>query len=143
VERLRRRVGALTPQARAAVEAALRARAEHLRAARAIADLTPTEARTRRAEIAAELRRRLATGQIADPEERKQAHMAAAELERTRPDPSGSWRPGRGDRRSPARAADPRPRASGGRRGCGPSWEHVGLDPATPPCTGVPEPERG
>ena len=119
VELLRTRVGSLTPQARAAVEAALRARAEHLRAARidrAIAELTPAQARERMAEIAAELRRRLATGQIADPEERKQAHMAAAELERTRPDPSGSWRPGRGDRRSPARAADPRPRASGGRR---------------------------
>ena len=82
VELLRRRVGALTPQARAAVEAALRARAEHLRAARALADLTPAEAQTRRAEIAAELRRRLATGQIANPEERKRAHMVAADLER-------------------------------------------------------------
>jgi hypothetical protein len=83
-QRLRTRVGALTPQARAAVEEALRARAEHLRAARhahALAELTPTQAQTRRAEIAAELRRRLATGQIADPEERKQAHMVAAELE--------------------------------------------------------------
>jgi hypothetical protein len=84
-ERLRTRLGALTPQARAAVEAALRARAEHLRAARearAIAELTPTQVSTRSAEIAAEIRRRLATGQIADPEERKQAHMVAAELER-------------------------------------------------------------
>jgi hypothetical protein len=84
-ERLRTRLGALTPQARAAVEEALRARAEHLRAARearALAELTPTEAQTRRAELAAELRRRLATGQIADPEERKRAHMVAADLER-------------------------------------------------------------
>jgi hypothetical protein len=84
-ERLRTRLGALTPQARAAVEEALRARAEHLRAARearALAELTPTEAQTRRAELAAELRRRLATGQIANPEERKRAHMVAADLER-------------------------------------------------------------
>jgi hypothetical protein len=83
-ERLRTRVGALAPQARAAVEAALRARAEHLRAARlerAIAELTPAQAQTRKAEIAAELRRRLATGQIADPEERQRFHMAATELE--------------------------------------------------------------
>jgi queuine/archaeosine tRNA-ribosyltransferase len=83
-ERLRRRVGALTPQARAAVEAALRARAKHLRAARharAIAELT-RHRREHRAEIAAEIRRRLATGQIADPEKRQQAHMAAADLER-------------------------------------------------------------
>src|SRR4051812_20768091 len=84
-ERLRRRVGALTPQARAAVEATLRARAEHLRAARharAIAELTPTQARKHRAEIAAEIRRRLATGRIADPEMRKRLDMAAADLER-------------------------------------------------------------
>jgi hypothetical protein len=84
-ERLRRRVGALTPQARAAVEAALRARAEHLRAARierAIAELTPAQVRKHRAEIAAEIRRRLATGQIADPEMRKRLDMAATDLER-------------------------------------------------------------
>jgi hypothetical protein len=77
-------VGALTPPARAAVEKALRVRAEHLRAARierAIAELTPTQAQTRMAELAAELRRRLATGQIADPEERKRLDMAATELE--------------------------------------------------------------
>jgi hypothetical protein len=83
-QRLRTRLGALTPQARAAVEKALRARAEHLRAARldrAIAELTPAQAQTRKAEIAAELRRRLATGQIADPEERQRFHMAATELE--------------------------------------------------------------
>jgi diphthamide synthase subunit DPH2 len=83
-ERLRRRVGALTPQARAAVEKALRARAEHLRAARharAIAELTPTQARQHRAEIAAEIRRRLATGQIAHPETRKRLDMAATNLE--------------------------------------------------------------
>jgi hypothetical protein len=84
-ERLRTRLGALTPQARAAVEAALRARAEHLRAARearAIAELTPTQVSTRSAEIAAEIRRRLATGQIADPEKRKRLAMVAADLER-------------------------------------------------------------
>jgi hypothetical protein len=83
-ERLRTRLGALTPQARAAVEKALRARAEHLRAARhahALAELTPAQARERMAEIAAELRRRLATGQIADPEEHKRLDMTATELE--------------------------------------------------------------
>jgi hypothetical protein len=84
-QRLRTRPGALTPQARAAVEAALRARAEHLRAARharAIAELTPTQARQRMAEIAAEIRRRLATGQIAHPETRNRFHVLAADLER-------------------------------------------------------------
>jgi len=84
-ERLRTRLGALTPPARAAVEEALRARAAQLRAARqarAVAELTPTQARKRMAELAAELRRRLATGQIADPEKRQQAHTVAADLER-------------------------------------------------------------
>ena len=77
-------MGALTPQARAAVEEALRARAEQLcaaRQARALAELTPTQAQERRAEIAAEFRRRLATGQINDPEKRKRLDMAATELE--------------------------------------------------------------
>ena len=83
-ERLRTRLGVLTPQARAAVEEALRVRAEHLRAARlyrAIAEQTPAQARERMAELAAEMRRRLATGQIADPEERQRFHMAATGLE--------------------------------------------------------------
>src|SRR3954449_2173386 len=86
-ERLRTRLRALTPQTRAAVKKALRARAEHLRAARldrAIAELTPAQARERMAELAAEIRRRLATGQIADPEQRQRFHVLAAELERVR-----------------------------------------------------------
>jgi hypothetical protein len=84
-ERLRTRLGAQTPQARAAVEKALGDRAAQLRAARqarAVAELTPTQVQTRKAELAAELRRRLATGQIADPEKQQQAHMVAANLER-------------------------------------------------------------
>src|SRR3954469_2488991 len=111
-ERLRTRLGALPPPARAAVEEALRARAEHLRAARearAMAELTPTQARERMAEIAAELRRRVATGQIADPEERRRFHMAATDLERrlTRPD---------------EKSGVPQLTGSAGRRSGGLSW---------------------
>jgi hypothetical protein len=83
-ERLRTRLGALTPPARAAVEKALRARAAQLRAARinrAIAEQTPAQAHERMAELAAEIRRRLATDQITDPEERQRLHMMATELE--------------------------------------------------------------
>lgn len=84
-DRLKTRLTALPPAERSRIESVLRVRATELQArriSRLLAELTPSQKRQRMSDIAAELRRRIEAGEIAEPRELEQAQAVVDGLER-------------------------------------------------------------